>query len=246
MLVRAVVLLAGSIAALPARAGVVIEGKPGGEMNRLEIEGKKVRMEGEGGERREGRAAPVLVFDGDARKLIQIRPDRKTYAEWTQSDMDGMRARIQQSLAQMPLEQRAQLEAQLKAGAAGPPLKWEKTGANDSAAGQRCEVYRMLQTDRSAVEEVCVAPYGSFGIAKDDLAALTSFEQFLGQIATAGGARAEERWATLPGIPLASWRVEPSGRKETFRATKVSRTRVAAERFAAPAGWTKTAMEDGR
>jgi hypothetical protein len=221
--------------ALSAHAGVVIEGSRDGDVQSVVMDGKKLRMESRG-KGAEDRA--VMIYDGDAQKIVQLKAASRTYSEWTQADMDRMGAQLKQSLAQLPPEHRAQAEAALNRGARGK-ARWEKTPKTESSAGQRCDVYQVRKGDED-LEEVCVAPFGSFGVSKADVAALGAFETFLQQATmAAGGGGFEGSWGDVPGIPLVTWKLEGGERRETFRASKVAKTAVPASQFTAPAGWTK-------
>jgi hypothetical protein len=208
--------------ALPARAGVVIEGKEGDEMQRIVMEGSKLRMEGKD---QEGKS--VMIYDGDAKRSVQLHPEKKSYLEFTKDDLKKMAAMMK--------------EAREKQGA--PPAKkpkdairYEKTGRTDQALGKRCDVYAVKGEDGSKEEEMCIVPFGTFGVQKQDFAALRAFGDFAADLA---GGESDRGWADLPGVPVASWRLEAGERRESFRASRIEKAKVPASEFAVPAGWTK-------
>jgi hypothetical protein len=205
--------------ALPARAGVVIEGKGGDEMQRIVMEGTKLRMEG-----KDQAGKSVLIYDGDAKRSIQLHPEQKSYLEFTTDDLKKMAA-----LAK---------EAREKSGAAAPKAKtatrYEKTDRTDQALGKSCNVYAVK--DDGASEEMCIVPFGTFGVQKQDFAALRAFGDFAADMA---GGDVDRSWSDLPGVPVITWRLEGGERHETFRATRIEKAKVAASEFAVPPGWTK-------
>lgn len=230
MPLRRAVLALALAAALPARAGVVIDGKGSDDLTRLVLDGKKLRMEGAS-----GRERGVMIYDGDAKRMLQLDLEKKTYTEFTQADMKAMRGMVEQSMKNMPPEQRAKMEKSRKKGAA----KWEKTGRADEAIGKKCDVYRITR-DGEAEDEVCLAPFGTFGVQKSDLAAMHAFEETMRDMTAGSSEDADMGWADVPGVPLVAWDLEEGGqRKESFRATKVEKGPVAASEFTVPAGFKK-------
>lgn len=230
--VRAATFLSLLALALPARAGVVMEGRnsEGGAMGdsmkeprteRFLIDGPKMRMEGMHG--RHGHAS-ALIVDSAAQKWVQVDDGAKTYMEMTAADMAQLRSMGAQMRAR-----RGKSEAEPK----DRSLKFEKTGRSDSDLGKSCDVYRVTGLG-SHEQEMCLAPFGAFGLSKSD------FEAFkgLGQMAEQATGVAQN-WADFPGIPLIGWRTEGGERKETWRATKVEKTSVPASAFTVPAGYTK-------
>jgi hypothetical protein len=215
-LARLSAVTAALLAATAAHAGVVIEGKDDGETQRFVMEGQKLRMDtGEGQE--------AMIFDGAAKKTIQLDPANKTYTEFTQADLGQMQAMAKERGG--PKKVRT--------------TKYEKTGRTDEAIGKRCDVYRVVESDAEPDDEeqtLCLAPFGTFGVGRDDFAPFRAFGEFASQLA---GGEIERSWADLPGIPLIAWEKEGDETRETFRATKVEKRRVAASEFAVPAGWTK-------
>jgi hypothetical protein len=208
---------------LPARAAVVIEGKDGDETQRIVMEGSKLRMEGKD---QEGKS--VMIYDGDAKRSVQLHPDKKSYLEFTQSDLKKMAAMVK--------------DAREKQGATTPnkarePTHYEKTGRTDQALGKKCDVYAVKDDGKSKDEEMCIVPFGTFGVQKQDFAALRAFGDFAADLA--GGGEVDRSWADLPGVPVASWRLEGGERRESFRATRIEKVKVPASEFAVPPGWTK-------
>jgi hypothetical protein len=232
MLVRPAVSALALVAALHARAGVVIEGQGDDGASRIVIDGKRLRMEGSGGADR--RDAGAMIYDGDTRKMVQLDLEKKTYTEFTQEDMRAMRGIVERSMKSMPPEQREKVaQARAKGGA-----KWEKAGRSDKALGTSCDVYRLVREGKSE-DEVCAAPFGAFGVQKSDLAGLRAFGDAMNDM-TGGAGDEGVLWAEMPGVPLIGWDLAEGGaRKETFRATKVEKSRVPASEFAVPAGFKK-------
>lgn len=59
------------------------------------------------------------------------------------------------------------------------------------------------------------------------------------------GASQSAGWSELtkaPGFPVITWELEDGKRTEQFRATKVERTSVAADRLQVPAGFKKVPL----
>jgi hypothetical protein len=222
-LARALLVLAVAVP-LAARAGVVIEGKGKGEKpQRFVMDGQKLRMEH--GDRE------YVIFDAAAKKMTQVQPAKGAYTEFTQADMDAMNAMVKQAQ-----EQHGAPKADAKAWS----VKYEKTGKSDSALGKSCDVYRMATStgaEKTHDSEMCLAPFGAFGIDKGDFAAFRAFGEFASQMGT--GRATTQSWADIPGVPLIGWDVDGGERKETFRATKVEKRSVPASEFTVPAGLKK-------
>ena len=231
-LALAAAVAAVAAASLPASAAVVIEGKEGEEPQRIVLDGNRMRMEAKEGDRRN-----VMIYDGDAKRFVQLDLEKKTYTEFTQSDLKAMRAMVDEQLAALPPEQR---EMAAKAMGKDRPeqRRWVKAGRSDRAAGAACDVYRLGGEGEQGEEEMCVAPFGSFGVQKSDLVALRAFEEAIQQLSPGQGG-AGVHWSDLPGVPVIAWESEDGKKKETFRATKVEKARAAASDFAVPAGFAK-------
>jgi hypothetical protein len=164
-----------------------------------------------------------MIFDGATGRSVQLDPEEKTYVEFTKDDLAKMNAMIAQGGG--------------KKGGKLFEVKYEKTGRTEKALGKSCDVYRVVRADEpDDGEEMCVAPFGSFGVAKSDFEAFRAFGEFMSGI---GGGEVDRSWADLPGVPLVTWDVEDGERKEEFRATKVEKRSVPASEFAVPAGWKK-------
>jgi hypothetical protein len=214
--------LAVALAAAPrALAGVVFEmtqtSDETKDVQRMLVDGKKLRMETRGG-------AQVVIFDGDAQRMLQLDAASRSYTEFTREDL----ARMKEMMSQ----------ARAKAGAAAPKarsVRYEKTGRTDQALGKRCDVYRLVQDD-GAGGELCLAPFGTFGVDRGDLGGFRALGELTSEMA---GGDVERGWADVPGVPLVGWDVEGGERRETFRTTKVEKRSVAASEFAVPAGWKK-------
>jgi hypothetical protein len=180
----------------PAAAGVVIEGTDASEDSktvRFVMDGQKLRMDTNGG-------AQAMIFDGATKRSVQLDAASKSYTEFTKDDIAKMKAMM------------AQAGVQQGAGAAKKrTIRYEKTGKTDRALGKSCDVYRVVDPDGTSDEEMCVAPYGSFGVDRADLA----------------------------GLPLLAWDEEDGQRRETFRATKIEKRSVPGSEFSVPAGWKK-------
>lgn len=223
---------------LAARAGLLIEGTEGGEASTTVLQGKRLRVEVAGGE-------GAMIWDGESRKILYIEPREKQYSEITEGEAKAASAEAEKSLAQMPPEIRARLEEQMggsRKAAARPVVKWERTGKTDVALGRSCDVYRQL-LDGKLQGEACLIPFDALKIEATDLAALESFAQYMQALSPVGAQTAG--WTELtkaPGFPVITWEVEDGKRTEQFRATKVERTAVSAERFQVPAGFKKVPL----
>lgn len=211
----AALIAAAALASPPAAlAGALIEGTDEETPSRILMEGPKVRIESGG---------QVMIFDGAAKRSLQIDVEQRTYTEFTKDDFAKMREMMKQAGASAP--------------ASGKPrsTRYEKTGKTEQALGKRCEIYRITE-DGQASGEMCIAPFGTFGVQRAD------FEGFraIGELATElTGGELDKNWADLPGVPLLSWDVEGGERRESFRATKVEKRSVPASEFAAPAGFER-------
>lgn len=247
-------ILAALAFAWPASAGLIVtaEQDGGGEPARKSttyLQGKKLRME----HPREGDAAGrVTVFDGDAHRLLEIDPAARTYRVMTEEQGKEVSAQLQKMLAQLPPEQRARAEAALAARRAAPAkrheLRFEPLGTAEVVAGYPCQRYRVMR-DGQRKEEGCFIPWSPRAVTRDDLAAFVEMGHFFeGFAASAGGRPARAgtgHWMTdeiagAPGFPAVLERIEGDGKRTTVhRLVKLERRSVAAELFAAPAGFAE-------
>jgi hypothetical protein len=227
------VLAALAAAPRPAAAGVLIEGKSdGADAQRIVLDGKRMRVDGTDAGKKES-----VIFDGEARRMLRLDPAAKRWSEVTEKDLEQMQGELGKMMEQLPPEQRAQLEASMGKARAAHASTWAKTGRTGEAAGRKCEIHRLVAGED--VQEVCVAPWSAFGLSKADFAALGAFEDFFSKLGAGGAQRGAAAWGDLPGVPLVTWDIEGNERRESFRATKVEKTRVAASEFQPPAGFTK-------
>jgi hypothetical protein len=257
-------LLAGWIVfglALPAAAGVTVgvSGENKEDQALIYIEGNKMRVEGN---KSENRKESLMIYDGDAQKMMIVDPDKKTYSEITpqalHSFSDRMQKQMEEAKAKMTPEQRKQLDEmmnkmppeqrQMMGKPADPPpakpkeqLKWERTGTTQTVAGYTCEGYREIK-DGKVDAEGCYLPWSAGAITKADMAPFKKMEQFVEQSGMKSPDRRLTTFARLeeaPGFPVV-WKPADSEGKPKQTVTSIKRGTVASDKFQVPAGYTKT------
>lgn len=232
----AVVALCAAAAASTARAGVTIttEGKDG-KKTVMVLEGNKIRSEdpGEGG--------VISIFDGDARKMVQVMVSQRTYVEMTEADLKAMRAQMDAAMAQMPPEQRAQMEEGMgrKPGGKGGKgaSKYERMGKSETVAGYKCEWYRE-RTAGKVASEGCYMPWGPAALTKADLQPLKKMSEFL-ETFMPGESSLQEDLDAAPGFPAIHVDLQGENR-EPERLVSIKRGSIGADRFRPPAGYKKS------
>jgi len=174
-----------------AADGVLIVEKSTGNgsttTNQIQIQGNRMRAEGAnqtGGKH-------VFMFDGARQVMTLIDVDKKTYSEITKADMDRLAAQMsdamaqmQQQLAKMPPEQRAQMEAMMKGrgmpgfGAAAPAAKtqYKKTGT-DRVGKWTCDKYEGYDNGEKT-SEICTVDPKALGFSMSDFAVSKQMAEF--------------------------------------------------------------------
>jgi hypothetical protein len=195
-------------ASLGARAGILIEGTDGETPYRILTDGPRVRLEIVG--------SRATVFDGAARRSLQLDLANETYTELTKDDL-GKEAG---AAAPAPARPRA--------------ARFERIRRSE-ALGRRCDVYRLVEGVGPRTE-TCVASFGSFGVERADLAGFRPLGALASEMT---GVALVRNWADLPGVPLVAWELEDGVPRETFRATKLEKRTIPPSEFTAPPGWKR-------
>ena len=232
----------------------------------LLLDGNKLRTEEIGGDQ----AGDVMIYDGDAQKMIIIDVKAKTYTEMTPAKLKAQiseaNAQMKDSMAKMPAEQRAQMkaamekmdpetrkrmEAMMSGGSlqqvAGPKkTRFEKTGKQQTVAGYACEGFRQL-TDNKVEMQGCFIPWSAAAVAKADMGSLTKMREFIHE----GGqglmdAAPFALLAEMPGFPGDWARVNKDGTESNkMSLTSIKRGSISADNFKVPAGYTENELEHG-
>lgn len=256
------ILLVSSLA--QAGAVLVSERKQKGETTNvtLTVEGARLRIDGM---RQQRGGASALIFDGEAKKLMAITTDDKTYMELTEADVQAlggqmatMRAAMEAQLAGMPPEQRKQVEAMMAArgggmpgAGAGPAKKraertYKSVGQKKTVRGFPCEMYKVL-VDGKAIEESCFADWSRAGVGPEDFKGLEKLKEFVSSLTSQFGGTVQDDsfvdFTRAPGFPVARAGLGENGSVEwTEELVSAKRQSVPADKFSVPPGYTKKAM----
>jgi hypothetical protein len=220
------------------------------QVNQVQIDSTRMRAESTGlaGRKR------IVMFDGTKQVLTFVDPDKKTYSEMTKAEVESMAAQVAPAMAQMqealkslPPEQRAQLEAAMKArggalpGAAAAKTVYKKVGT-DKVGKWTCDKYEGYNGDRKTVD-ICTVDPKALGFTASDLDVSRQmaafFKKFMPQMADQGfkvGTVAEQGFA---GVPVRQT-FTIAGRQVTTEITDVSRQAFPDSVFQVPAGYQKT------
>jgi hypothetical protein len=200
----------------------------------------------------------VVIFDGTRQVMDILHADGKTYNEITKADMDrlatqvsGAMAQMQAAMANMPPEQRAQLEAAMKGrgmnmpGAAAAAAKPEYRKGGTATIGKwTCQKYEGYENGEKT-SEICTVPPSTLGFGLNDFAVTRQMMDFVSgltkmmpgvanQMFTIGSEEAQG----FSGIPVWSKRTV-AGRDFVTEITDVTRTSIPESAFQVPAGLEK-------
>jgi hypothetical protein len=246
MLVRtacaAGVLLTGAASAF-AGEGVLITQRitmgTGQQTQQIQIEKDRVRAE------MSAVGKQVVIFDAAKQLVYVLNVDRKTYSELTKAQADqlggavqGMMSQIQASMANLPPEQRAQMEAMMRgrgmgmASAAKPEYK--KTGT-DHVGKWTCDKYEGTANGQK-VSEVCTVDPSALGLSANDVQMLRQFATFFQKLISQGIGMTDMSNPSFSGVPVRT--ISTSG-SVTSEWTDVSKQNFADTLFAIPADFKK-------
>lgn len=244
---------------LHAASGVVIVTKSssdsGTQTHQVQLDANHMRAEMAGG----AGDTQVVIFDGAKQVLDIVSPAKKTYSEITQADADklgaqvsGAMAQMQAQMANLPPEQRAQIEAMMKgrgAGAmGGAPAKPEyKKVGTDTVGKWTCDKYEGY-TNGQKVSEVCTVDPKALGFTVGDFAVTRQMAEFFGRIMPqmssrmfAIGSLEAQGYA---GIPVRNTQYV-MGRTITTEVVEVTRGTIPETAFQVPAGFEKQPFMGG-
>ena len=224
-------------------------------INQIQMEANRMRAEttGPGGEKQ------ILIFDGARQVMLMIDDQRKSYTELTKADMEQLgaqmsdaMAQIQKTLAGLPPEKKAEIEAMMKgrmggAGLALPKTTYKKSGT-DTVGKWTCTKYDGYDGP-TKTSEVCTVEPKALGLTEADFAVTKQFIEFFKKIIPAiesqtiaiGTVEAQG----FSGVPVKR-STTVLGRQVTSEITEVSRKTFTDASYAAPAGYQKRAFAGGR
>ncbi len=246
-------------AALPTRAGVILEYQDGtNKRTTVELEGKRLRSfsQGEGGDR-------TTIFDGDRHVFYVLNDKEKSFQRMDEASAVDVGKRLSEAMekakARMTPEQRARMEAflakQQKPIAEKAPLKehdwkFERATGGETVAGYACDNYRVLR-DGALESEGCFVPWSAGVLTKDNLQAFAEMGRFfeknfatMRESAGQGGRASPSRtWLTefvetAPGFPAVMDNVDKDGKRtHEMRLVKLERASLSSGRFLPPADY---------
>jgi hypothetical protein len=233
-----------------AMAGVTftLEGQDKQRMSVL-IQGNRLRAE-------EGSPEPlrITLVDADSKKMTVIDLKTKSYSEIDEAQIKAMGSQtnrqLKDAMDKASPEQRKQMEAVLAQRGVGSTKKavitYEPTGERSTIAGYPCDGYRQLK-DGKLESEGCFIPWAKLGIPKSEFDAYAKLSSFAAGLMSGFQTaqedpedRARQVWEKSPGFPARQVRVLPTGQKSGEQVlVGISQGDIAADKFQAPAGFTK-------
>src|SRR5262245_47515581 len=247
----------GLVAPLEAADGILVVQKitRGTTTSTYQVQIEKTRMRADMASA--GGRKQVVIFDGNAQVLRLIDDEAKTYNEITKADVDqlaaqmsGAMAMMQQQMANMPPEQRAQMEAMMRgrglAPGGAPKTEYVKTGT-DKVGKWTCTKYDAMRGGTKTMEMCAVDPK-ALGFTADDCAVTKQFAEFFAKLIPQQSDQLF-RLATVDekgfeGLPIRSIGVGPQA--TTTEMTDASRQTFSDAIFAVPAGYQKQPFGVGR
>jgi hypothetical protein len=257
MLLRAtsaLLLIAGQALIAQAEAGTVLKTAVRDLANNREVISTSYAQQGSLRVETTGGSGTVVLFKNDV--LYTLDPQQKTYLMVDQATMQRMieqlgpaLKKVQEMLASMPPEQRAQLEKTLgTSGAGSKPVveKVRKTGRTDKIQGYACSYSEVLRDDVVSTE-ACVAAPATLKGSQDLLDASSRVLAFMKPLTESVDlpflrqitSRQLDNYAQLGGIPVRVRRFDAG--KAIFESTlqSISTEAVPAAMFEVPEGYTK-------
>jgi hypothetical protein len=219
------------------------------QTNQIQIESKRMRAESSGA----SGGKQIVMFDSGKQVMTLVDPDKKTYTEITQADVEQLGAQMSAAMAAIPPAQRAQFEAMMKArggsmpGAAPKKTVYRKTGT-DTVGKWKCDKYEGYEGE-TKTSDVCTVDPKALGFAASDfeiskqLAAF--FRKIVPQMADQMFTIGNPEDQGFSGVPVRQT-VTVGGQQITSEITEVSRQNFADATYQVPAGYKKTEFMGGR
>ena len=201
-----------------------------------------------------GRPSQV-IWRGDKQTLYSIDPATKSYYAIDKATMtavseqvSGAMKQMQDELAKLPPEQRAQAEkmmGNMGGAASGPSIEVKSTGEKQTIQGYPCTRYDVLLGGKRT-SEMWVAGWSAVKVTKDDMGALRSMSTFfedmvksnpmLRNMATSGAFQGMDR---VDGFPVLVRHFDGDKVVEEMTLKGVERRAVPASTFDIPAGYAR-------
>ena len=205
----------------------------------------------------------TVIYRGDLNRIWAADLRRQVYYELTPETMrqfSGMsaqlsaaQAQLQDTLAQLPPEQRAQIESLLGGIGAPPPPRnssvkplFEKLGGRKTIAGHDCDLYRKTINGQQQAD-FCIASAASAGLDPADFRVLDRFSDFAAPLMTSHLVPhlddmdwgAMDKAIGFTGIPLDVVAYDRGKPDMQQTVTNIERAPISAATFELPSGLTK-------
>lgn len=231
--------------ATAVQAGVVARYVESGKPETLYVEGNKLRIES---------PDRILIYDGNAKQMIEVNQGQRTYSVTTESDMreagKKLQTQMQEQVKNLPPDQRKAWEDAMRKGGTGgagageqeTKARYVRSGNKRKIAGHECEMYQVTRGDSR--EQECILPWSAGVVKKSDFDVFKSMSQFMGQLSAGMGmkmsAKEEESGfrevLDAPGVPLMKT-TDGSDTKEEMKS--IERAQVSSDKFSPPTGYAK-------
>lgn len=235
-------LAVGAMGSASADSVLVFQGT-GLSSHEIAIAGGRVAMQ---------QAGQQVIFDSQRQTLAVLQPAEKRYvlideagARQMGATATGLMQGLESALAQLPPEQRAQLQGamgQMGAEPASlvPTLSMNDSGRSSQVGGRRCRIWQTLVNGRLETEQ-CLVARSSLGLPAEDSRTLDAFVGFTERMAATmgplGGMVAELK-NLRDQFPVQT--TEFAGKRRLVRELAVqSHARLPAARFEIPAGYQR-------
>jgi hypothetical protein len=245
---------------LPALAGVIItseSSKPDGtqkQKSTFYVDGGRIRVE------TEGLTHFVMIFDANKQVAWMITPDKGTYMEMDanapvtpmadrrQQAIDNSMKQMQDKMASLPPEQRAQMEQMMKgmtAKSAPATITFRSLDATDKAGPFTCSKYEALSNGKR-ISEHCTVPFDQLHLTDADVQSFIAFGKFMKTRMGGRGGAAAPPLEEMKGYPVRT--ISYNGDTPTFQSIVVSveHKSVDSSMFTVPAGLKKEDPMAGR
>lgn len=204
----------------------------------------------------------VMIFKDDT--IYTLNTKAKTYGALDRATLQKMAEQIspalkqmQEQLAKMPPEQRAQVEKMMGKSMAGmgeeKTQEFRKTARTDKISGYNCTYVEMLE-DGVLQDELCVVPSGQLKGSSDLMAAAQKMQAMMDEMLKTLDSpwmkqmiqRQTMNYSQLGGIPVFTRRYEDGKPVAETTLRSIRTDALPASTFEIPAGYTKQEMRGSR